>query len=162
MKTQQRHRTTKLTAFLLTLSLLLLGCRDHRVYHHFLPVKTTCWTVTDTLRFTPDAMKSDGLYTMKAGVRVNDNYPYRDLWLVVEQRATAPHREPARRDTVHIILADSDGKWLTQGVTLHETEEVVAASRLAKDCTYEFLVYHIMKDQNLIGVSDVGLSLSLN
>lgn len=152
---------TKRTAFLMMLSLLLLGCSDHRVYHHFVPVNTTCWTVTDTLHFTPGVLKSDGLYTMKTGVRVNDHYRYRDLWLVVEQRAKQPQMA-ARRDTVHIILADSKGNWLTQGVTLHETEEVVAASRLAKDCAYEFLVYHIMKDQNLEGVSDVGFSLSLN
>ena len=115
--------------------------------------------MTDTLCFTPENMDYDGSYRVGVGVRVDGHFSYRNLWLVVEQRTLTEPRT-AHRDTVNLILADSEGSWLTRGVVLHEAEEEVVTTRLEKDKRYEFLVYHIMSDQELVGVNDVGLSLS--
>lgn len=117
--------------------------------------------MTDTLRFTPENIGYEGDYCVSVGARVEDHYGYRNLWLVVEQRALKGLRA-AHRDTVNLILADSNGTWLTQGVVLHVAEEEVATTRLDKDGKYEFLVYHIMNDQQLVGVNDVGVTLSPN
>lgn len=144
---------------------LLVACHGRRTYHSYQAVDAQCWSATDTLRFTPDALSEDGLYSLLAGVRVNEHYPYRDLWLVVEQRTpsaattTSPHTEHVSRDTLHVLLTDAKGNWLTQGVVLHTSEDVVTATRLTHDNPPEFLVYHIMRDQNLKGVMEVGLKI---
>ena len=144
--------------FIIAVVTAMMGCHQRLHYHHFLAVDNTCWSVTDTLHFAPVEVAQDGLYTITAGVRFRDSYPYRDLWLVVEQRSLDMAQMP-HRDTVHVILSDRKGQWLTQGVVLHTTEDVVAATRLYKEHAYEFLVYHIMADQNLAGVSDIGLKI---
>lgn len=142
-----------------TAVLAIMGCHERRTYHHYQPVNTSCWAMTDTLRFTPENIDYEGDYRVSIGARVDDHYAYRNLWLVVEQR-TLKGLRTAHRDTVNLILADSHGAWLTQGVVLHVAEEEVATTRLEKDECYEFLVYHIMSDQHLVGVNDVGVTLS--
>lgn len=137
----------------------LTACHDvHLPYHHFITTDPSGWTVTDTLRFAPVTVNSDGKYTITAGVRVDDRYAYRDLWIVVEHRSDEVLQK-AHRDTVHLILADSKGKWLTQGVVLHETQETVATTALTTTDAHEFLVYHIMNDQSLVGINEVGLKI---
>lgn len=143
----------------LVLAALIIGCQGVRLpYHHFMATNALGWTVTDTLRFAPVTVNSDGQYTITAGVRVDDRYAYRDLWLVIEHRCPEA-LQPAHRDTVHLILADSQGKWLTQGVVLHETNEMVTTRALTTKDAHEFLVYHIMNDQSLVGVNEVGLKI---
>ena len=138
--------------------LVFMGCHERRPYHHYQSVNAPQWAMTDTMRFTQDQIEREGDYTVGVGVRVNDHFAYRNLWLVVEQRSKKGLVR--HRDTVNMILADSKGTWLTQGVVLHETEETVGKTRLERDEAYEFLVYHIMSKQQLVGVKDVGLSLS--
>lgn len=151
-------RASKLLSFLV-LAAVLVGCHDVRLpYHHFIATDPSGWTVTDTLRFAPVTVSSDGQYTITAGVRVDERYAYRDLWLVVEHRCPEA-LQPAHRDTVHLILADGYGKWLTQGVVLHETMETVTTRALKTTDAHEFLVYHIMSDQSLVGVNEVGLRI---
>ena len=75
-------------------------------------------------------------------------------WSVTDTLHFAPVE--VAQDGLYTITA---GQWLTQGVVLHTTEDVVAATRLYKEHAYEFLVYHIMADQNLAGVSDIGLKI---
>ena len=155
-------------------ALLLIACHGRRTYHHFEPVDPTGWTVADTVRFRPETIDEDRLYTLSVGVRFADSYAYRDLWIVVEQRAgrrqpapltpygDKPRRTaltPVRRDTLHMILADSKGKWLAQGVAMHEAEEVITAARLSKDYDTEFLLYHIMRQQTVQGICEVGLKI---
>ncbi|MCR4995354.1 MAG: gliding motility lipoprotein GldH [Bacteroidales bacterium] len=144
--------------WLLTIATFLFSCQSRRTYYQYQAVDDRCWSATDTLYFVPDTFTQDGLYTLKAGIRFNEHYPYRDLWLVIEQRTTKPVVS-ARRDTLHLVLANNEGRWLTNGVVLHEAEETVATSRLNMDDAYEFLVYHIMRDQNLTGVTEVGLKI---
>ncbi len=145
----------------LVAAVVLTACHGRRTYHHYQTVDAERWAMTDTLRFVPEHIEYEGLYVIGAGARVNDRYPYRNLWLVVEKRTLAEPRT-AHRDTLNLILADSEGAWLTQGVVLHEAEETVDTTRLKADEEYEFLVYHIMNEQELKGVTDVGITLLPN
>lgn len=143
----------------LVLAAVIVGCQGVRLpYHHFMATNALGWTVTDTLRFAPVTVNSDGQYTITAGVRVDDRYAYRDLWLVVEHRCPEA-LQPAHRDTVHLILANARGRWHTAGVVLHEAEKAVRIVDLDKKESPEFLVYHVMREQEIQGVYDVGVRL---
>ena len=139
---------------------VIMSCYERLTYHRYQSVSTT-WAVTDTLHFIPEDIDYKGNYRVSVGVRVDDRFGYRNLWLVVEQR-TLNGNHSRHRDTVDIILADSRGGWLTEGVALHTAEEEVGTTHLEQDERYEFLVYHIMNDQQLAGINDVGLLLSPN
>lgn len=155
-------KRTKAFFFLAATTLVaLIGCHERRPYHHYLPVTAPYWAMTDTMRFTLEDIVYEGDYNIGVGVRVNEHFAYRNLWLVVEKRSKTG-LVPAHRDTMNLILTDSKGTWLTQGVVLHEVEDTVAKTHLDSDEAYEFLVYHIMSDQQVEGVTDVGLLLSPN
>ena len=131
---------------------LLFSCRPTTLYYHYEPVNPEGWSVTDTLRYELPQAASDRLYTLSIGVRFNQKLRYQDLFLVVEQRQPIPSR-----DTIQMHLANERGRWQARGVTLHELETVVAATRLDTTQQNTFLIYHIMHPQEITGITEVGL-----
>lgn len=126
-------------------------------YYEFQPVDAHQWRCTDTLRFVPDTATLAATNELSLSLRLGQQFAYRDLWLVCEQRSDSllrPHR-----DTVHFILADARGRWQTTGVVLHEALLHVRNINLDKKESPEFLVYHIMREQGIQGIFDIGLRL---
>ncbi len=142
--------------------LVVGACSDHRAmpdlaYYEFQPVDAHEWRCTDTLHFVPDTATIAADNTLSLCLRLGQQFKYRDLWLVCEQRSDSllkPHR-----DTVHFILADANGRWQTTGVVLHEASQRLHTLSLKKNESPEFLVYHIMREQGIQGIFDVGLRL---
>lgn len=126
-------------------------------YYEFQPVDAHRWHCTDTLRFLPDTSTLASTCELSMSLRLGEQFAYRDLWLVCEQRSDSllrPHR-----DTIHFILADARGRWQTSGVVLHETSQRVRTITFSKNESPEFLVYHIMREQEIQGIYDIGLRL---
>ena len=147
---------------LVVILLTLFVCCGRRpmpalTYYEFQPVDAHAWRLTDTLRFSPDTSILALSNSLSLSVRLGQQFAYRDLWLVCEQRSDSllqPHR-----DTVHLILANARGRWHTAGVVLHEAEKAVRIVDLDKKESPEFLVYHVMREQEIQGVYDVGVRL---
>lgn len=130
---------------------------DRPVYYGYQPVNPEGWHSTDTLRFELVEVPNDGWYSMSLGVRYTNTFPYEDLWLVMERRHGDHYRH---RDTVHLEVLQNASNWASQGNILHEREEMVAATRLtAQQMPIELLVYHIMRNQSLTGISDIGVKV---
>ena len=156
------HRIAKLVCAVGVLASFLVGCRPRTSYFTFQPVNPDGWTCTDTLRFTPPEATADGRFSLNLVVRFNNHLEYGDLWLVVEQRLRAADermRYLPHRDTVHLVVANEAGKWLTPGVVLHEEEAFVGLPHLLKGEALEVLVYHVMREQELQGLTEVGLRM---
>ena len=149
----RRHRRRRrLCAALLPLLLLLPACRPRTLYHRYLPVDPRGWDVTDTLRFNLPPATSTRLHTISLGIRFTQHMPWRDLYLVIEQR-TLQHR----RDTLHLFLANHTGRWQARGVVLHDRQAIVTAARLDTAHANTILVYHIMRTQRITGITEVGV-----
>lgn len=127
-------------------------------FYEFRHVEAQAWRCTDTLRFAPDTALLATDNALSVSVRLGQQFAYRDLWLVCEQRSG--HTVRPQRDTLHFILADNRGRWHTSGVVLHEASLDVRDVHVEKDKPLEFLVYHIMREQEIRGVYDVGLCLN--
>ena len=131
-----------------------VACRQGRPmpampYYEFKPVDAHAWRCTDTLRFRPDTATLPRKAALSLSLRLGQQFAYRDLWLVCEQRS----------DTLHFILANARGRWQTTGVVLHEASLHVRNVSLRNSESPEFLVYHIMREQQIQGVFDVGLKI---
>ena len=139
-----------------------VACRQGRpmpamLYYEFKPVDAHAWRCTDTLRFRPDTATLPRKAALSISLRLGQQFAYRDLWLVCEQRSDSLMRP--RRDTLHFILANARGRWQTTGVVLHEASLGVRNVSLRNSESPEFLVYHIMREQTIQGVFDVGLKI---
>ncbi len=136
--------------------LLLAGCIDpHTAYHNYRSTPLEGWPKTDTLCFALPPLDSTRTYHLTVAVRSARHYPYRNLWLVVEQSDTLGlHRH---RDTLNCTLIAPDGAS-PSGITLHQHEFPVPTPLLHPQGS-TLRIYHLMQREALPGISDVGLHL---
>ncbi len=135
----------------------MTSCQKRPALYSYQPVDVHGWACTDTLRFTLTELPQDSLCTFSVGVRTSEHVPYQNLWLVLERRWGEDFRQ---RDTVELRLTDAQGEWQTQGNILHEEEVFVTAKKYnAKQLPLELLVYHLMRQQRLTGVMEVGVKV---
>lgn len=132
----------------LFVALLTVSCQNNILYHSYQPVQTTGWDKNDTLVYSlPQALPYQP-HLYEIGIRHKDSYPYRDVWLTINQ------------DTIHLYLADSIGNWIGNGIG--ETRQItfpVQLSQIPQDSIKEFRITHIMQDHPLNGILNVGLKI---
>ncbi len=144
----------------LAVALVMAACRPQEPFSEYQAVDAHGWSSTDTLRFDLPRQELPAAYGVMLGVRHTEAYPYTELWVALEQRTAGRHGTTARRDTIHLLLANAAGQWLTPHPTLHTCEQPAATIRLTPDSAVQLLVYHLMPRQLLEGITDIGLTLT--
>lgn len=141
-----RKRISKIG--LLFITILTISCQDSTLYHSYQPIQTTGWDKNDTLVYSlPQALPNQS-YIYEIGIRHKDSYPYRDIWLTVNQ------------DTIHLYLADTIGNWIGNGIgEIRQSNFPIQLSSLTQDSIEEFRITHIMQDHPLNGILNVGLKI---
>lgn len=130
------------------------ACRNTARYYVFQPVNPQGWLCTDTLRFEVPPDSTAEAHTFSLEVRFTNEIAYQGLWLVLERRTLPP-----KRDTLYLPLATENGEWDAGGVVFHEASAVCTTSPLPSDASLQLLVYHIMPEQELRGVNEVGVKV---
>ena len=145
-------------SLLLLTALSLSSCND--TFHEFRSTNGE-WQRNDTLRFSyTDA--SDGkesYYDAKIELRCTADYSYKDLWLRIE--ANSPQYPEPYTDTLHCNIFDDTGRHIgTTAGTMYQLDFPIDPLPAAYNDTIEISIVHIMNDEALKGVSDVGIRLS--
>lgn len=136
------------------------GCQGSTVYHAYQAIDTEGWDKRDTLTYTLPSSVTPGTYEAQIGLRYQDAYPYRDIWLGIchnlEDSLTYT------TDTLHLFLADPLGNrsgnrpsGLYQSAQPYRTTLHIQATGSSRS----FRIIHLMKDQSLPGIHDVGIEL---
>ena len=89
--------------------LLLTACHSNTVYHSYQSIPTTGWSKSDTLVYTLPASIPAGTYEMTIGIRHQESYPYRDLWINIS--TNVKDTSTYTTDTLQLFLADKTGNW---------------------------------------------------
>ena len=147
-----------LLACLLVSCIFLGACKERTRFYTYQPVNPDGWDCTDTLCFQLDELPyKEGYSHLNIDIRFTNRYPYQDLWLVMEQRAELDSRQ---RDTVHLDLTKSPNPWQVKGTVLHELDTTAAVCHYQqKQTPVKLLVYHIMNEQTLTGITEIGVRL---
>ena len=133
---------------LLVLLLSAVSCQRNTVYHSYQPVESTGWNKSDTLVFTLPKAIVNSSYQYEIGIRHKDSYKYRDIWLTVNQ------------DTIHLYLADTIGDWKGTGIgEIRQLTYPIQVQISSQDSIREFYITHIMEDNPLYGIHDIGLKI---
>ena len=148
----------KRLSFLLLTTLMLCACND--VYHNFCSTKGE-WKRNDTLRFeffAPNDSK-EKYYDARVEIRCTAEYPYKDLWMRIE--ADSKGYSSPYVDTLHCDIFDEAGRHngATAG-TLYQLSFPISSIPAAYGDTLDISIIHIMDDEILKGVRDVGIRLS--
>lgn len=143
---------------------LLNACHTDTRYHVYQAVSgEEGWDKSDSLAFHLPVGLSSGEYRMEIGLRHTGEYSYRDIWLSVTQ--SEGDSIPPRTDTLHIYLTDEKGHWVQSGAMGGLYQHVYVSDKPVIFSTDSidriFRITHLMRQNPLPGISDVGIRLFL-
>lgn len=150
----------KIRFFIVSLTVLvsLMGCDEKAVYHHYKPTLLAGWKKTDTLTFNIPPIEITANYQVSVGIRTTVTCPYQSLWLVVRQDFTP--NALSRIDTIECKLANDKGEIIGQGVINYLHTFPLCTETLYKGQTGKIRIYHIMRREELPGISQIGIKIS--
>lgn len=159
MKNQPKNKTSLLKSLiLLFIASLYTACDEQTVYHSFQSLPTEGWQRNDTLFFNVSVADSATLYNVSVEVRNRNNYPYQNLPLLIYY--DSPEIPNIKRDTLELRLADNAGIWLGDGWGgLYQSTLPAGFIRIGKAGEYRFKIIHLLPDEVLPGINDVGIKL---
>lgn len=138
----------------------LLSCAEGEVYYRFHHLENGRWYRDSTLVFNMDsvALSPAKRYDVTIEITTNRAYPYRDVWLQIDQNLTGTL---FRSDTLHYRLADDYGRWLGSGAGGLNQLSLPYLSSVPLVTTRPYAVYirQTMKDDPLTGIEKVGVKV---
>lgn len=159
MKNLLKNKTSLLQSLiLLFIASFYTACDEQTVYHSFQSLPTEGWQRNDTLFFNVSVADSATLYNVSVEVRNRNNYPYQNLPLLIYY--DSPETQNIKRDTLELRLADNAGIWLGDGWGgLYQSTLPAGFIRIGKAGDYRFKIIHLLPDEVLPGINDVGIKL---
>jgi len=138
--------------------LLLTACNQKTVYNHYEPTPIAGWEKNDTLIFMVNDIKKEGAYVEEIGIRINGDYPFMSLNLVVEQTLLSTHE--TRRDTLSCSLIDEQGNAKGRGISHYQYLFHLTTLKLSAGERVKVAMRHDMKREILPGIANIGIKLS--
>lgn len=138
-------------------ALSLSACTPNVVYNKYQPAPLTGWERNDTLFFDVPKLAQGGAYDMEMGVRINGEYPFIALTLIVEQ--TVLPKGTIMRDTVNCRFFDQQGRQLSGGISYFQYTFPIRTINLRTGDSLHITIRHGMKKELLPGISDVGINM---
>lgn len=154
-----RRNRRKLWGIGAMLLLLLTACDRQVLYHSYLALPSGEWARQDTLSFPIELTDSLLDCDISVEVRHRNNYPYRNLPLVLS--CLSPDSVVLLSDTLSFELADENGTWHGHGIgSLYQLEKE-ASCRLQTNRPGRYIVRltSLLPDTLLAGLNDFGIEL---
>lgn len=151
METNQNHRNrsqvaNKIAAMLLVASfgLLTTMCSPGGAFDSdFKTINTNGWSKSSPLVFLqPDSVRSVEAYDIAIDVRHDNDYPYRNLSLVLDY---LKGNKVVEHDTVSIELCDKYGDWGGSGLGKYFQKQQVVKQRVRLGTYDRVVVWHNMR-----------------
>lgn len=152
----------KANKWLLLLLVMLFAACDSTVFHRYASFESRIWNRADTLLYRfgkVPSMRNGHIHSICIEARTTAGYKYRNMVVRVEAFASGDTL-PQAVDTLLCEVYDSNGrrKGSTAGLLYQVESEVKPLPELVGD-TLTFKVSHIMEEDALDGIADVGLKL---
>lgn len=151
----------KKSPFLITALLFLLSCHTGDLYEKVESIPQQEWKSDYKPRFEFTVKDTAADYQLNIILRHNEKYGYRNVWLNLYAQAPG---DTARKFTVELPLASGQNGWLGSGMDdLYEHRIALTLDpskfNFRKPGDYSFTLEHIMREDPLQNVLNVGLSI---
>lgn len=144
---------------LILLAILALFASCHfrqETYMHFEPTDVRDWDVTEWLEYNVPPVNAAGDYELTLFVRTSSAYRFPFKTLYLEARQQWP--DTLITDTVPCTL--NVDKYTTTGVSIHQYAFPVATRHLRSGDSLRVTLRHVMRKEEISGITDVGISLT--
>ncbi|MEA4919125.1 gliding motility lipoprotein GldH [Proteiniphilum sp.] len=138
---------------------ILTSCAGGETYSRFYHIENGKWYRDSLLFFSLDSLTAFGIrYDVTVELATNRSYPYRDLWLLIDQNLTD---SLVCTDTIRCLLADTHGKWLGSSAGGLNQLSLPYRTFITRDSVtnYRLTIRQGMKDELLRGVEKVGIKM---
>lgn len=145
--------------FLLLAALIcaLAACDRAQIYEDNIAIPDCHWYTENKLSFSVQITDTTELTNLLLALRNTDDYPYQDLWIFM--KTTFPN-DSSVQDTLHIELADHQGKWLGSGISQFQNLVFLKENyRFEQVGNYVFSLEQAMRVNPIKGISTVGIRL---
>jgi gliding motility-associated lipoprotein GldH len=138
---------------------LLTGCDQKTIYTENKIIEDDVWKVGNKLVYEFNVPDTVNLYSFFLNVRHTTDYKYSNLYFFISTKM--PDGQTGR-DTLELILADKEGKWFGKGIGKTRDFQVLLkrAVRLPVSGKYRFIIEQAMREEELSGISDVGIQIT--
>ncbi|MGF1922546.1 MAG: gliding motility lipoprotein GldH [Bacteroidia bacterium] len=145
----------RIVAFFLVL--LLSSCVNSNLVDVNMEIPDNSWTYAKNVRAVVEIKDSSTRYNLFFKVRNTADYRYSNIYVVMRLKGNTLSKSLRHQ----FQLAKSDGKWLGRGSgdLYSNTFLLLKDFRFPKTGKYELVVEQNMRDNPLVGISDVGLSI---
>lgn len=151
------HSFIIIAALAALLATTFVSCEQDTVYAHYEHTPIAGWEKNDTLHYGPILIDRNGDFTEEIGLRVNGDFPFQSLCLVVQH-----HVYPSQTvitDTITCGIARPDGTVTGQGISYYQYRYALPTKSFAEGDSIVVDIYHCMKREILPGVADIGLRI---
>lgn len=107
----------------------------------------------------PEYGDSAASYDITLGIRHDNYYPYRNLWLFVDYIG---NDTLIRRDTVECMMANEYGSWYGSGFgTSYQFEKKIKSGIKPADARH-IVVWQGMRDDTVTHIENIGITITRN
>ena len=145
-----------LTLFSLGMVILFSSCDRNRITDDFHTIPHARWDKDSVQIFSFDILRRRQNHNIYFNVRNDQNYGFSNLWLFVT--LNTPTKE-SKCDTIQLVLAESNGKWLGKGFSGTYTNRLIYMRNVffPESGKYSVRIQHGMRPDILKGISAIGI-----
>jgi gliding motility-associated lipoprotein GldH len=138
--------------------LMMAACDRSVVYNHYEHVDNEGWERNDTIHFYVPPIKQAGTYHQQLMLRTNNQLPFLGISVIVEQDIYPVGRKLRKR--IDCKLVEQNGHVIGSGISCYQYTFDVDSVQLNEGDSLHMYVMHYMKQENMQGISDVGILIS--
>ncbi|MBR5688440.1 MAG: gliding motility lipoprotein GldH [Prevotella sp.] len=142
---------------LLCLCITAVACHPYTQYDEYRHTDASGWDRDSILTFDVPAIEQDGTYIEELNIRTDNNYPFRQLSLTVDQQILPSGKHLI--DTLQIDVYDDEGDASGKGFSIFQNQLVFKFISLHKGDSLHINVSHNMRRHSISGINDVGIRL---
>jgi gliding motility-associated lipoprotein GldH len=155
----KRLRLKKRHLLLSSYCLLLFSCTRIDLYEKLTPVPDHAWQSNFLPRFSFDITDTLANYQLYLLLRHNDKYNYNNIWVNVFIKGPD---STVQKFQIEKLLATNTAGWLGSGmddIYYHRLPLTANPIQLRRPGRYTFTIQHIMREEPLMNIMDVGLRI---
>lgn len=138
---------------------LFCSCGDADFFTDSKPINNQNWKYKDTVSFSFDVQDTINAYNIFIDMRNNKDYKYSDIYFFFD--IDFPNGKHSN-DTVGYDVTNFEGKWHGHNTGSFVDNHIIVKPNVIFPLkgNYKMHIRHAMRDDELKGIEDVGLSIS--
>ncbi|PKP21116.1 MAG: hypothetical protein CVU02_02940 [Bacteroidetes bacterium HGW-Bacteroidetes-19] len=140
-----------------SLLFLFISCKNDIFYEKMDTIKNETWNVNQKLVYEFEILDSLQYYNIYLNVRNSTDYPYQNFYIFLTNQFPSGLQIV---DTLGSVLCDPFGKWYGKGSGRIKDNKFLLRKqvRFQQKGKYIFTVQHGMRDENLHGITNFGIT----